>query len=211
MLTLVVDTGLGNLYSVEKAVETAARMTGQPHHRIERSSDLDRISRADRLIVPGQGGFRDLSLRLASGLGEVLLDQLKRGTPYFGICLGLQILFESSQEAPGHAGLGWFRGEVRELEGGPEVKIPHMGWNSLDFHGEPHPVLQAAGGPGTWFYFVHSFHAVPTEPGVCIATVGHGSNQVTAAVARDHVLATQFHPEKSQRGGLALLTEFLKR
>jgi glutamine amidotransferase len=134
---------------------------------------------------------------------------MRSGTPYLGICLGLQMLFESSEEAPGACGFGWFKGAVRKLSGGPGVKIPHMGWNSLTLQSGGHALLEAAGGAGTYVYFVHSFHAVASEPDVVKATVQHGDNVVTAAVARDNVIATQFHPEKSQAAGQGLLRRFL--
>ena len=203
---VVVDIGLGNLRSVAKALETAGREYGvQP----VRSSDPEVVRRADAIVVPGQSGFDGFMSALGPALFEVLLERLKAGTPYLGICLGLQILFESSEEAPGVAGFGWFKGSVDKLVGGSDIKIPHMGWNALELKSGGHALLQAAGGPNTYVYFVHSFHAVPSEPGVVKATVQHGSNVVTAAVSRDNVMATQFHPEKSQGAGIALLRRFL--
>lgn len=200
---VIVDVGMGNLHSVTKAVEVAAR---DQSIEVVRSKDPDLVRRADRLVVPGQGGFGELSRRFAGGLSEAILERLRAGTPYFGICLGLQILFEQSEEAPGAAGFGWFRGSVRRLTGGPDIKIPHMGWNQLELRGAPHACLDQ----DEWFYFVHSFHAVPEEPEVLRAVASYGPNVVTAAVARDQVLATQFHPEKSQNAGLSLLTRFLR-
>jgi imidazole glycerol-phosphate synthase subunit HisH len=210
MLAVVVDTGLGNLRSVEKALENAARQGGLDQARIERTRDPERVRAADRLIVPGQGAFRDTAAALAGGLGEILLERLRAGVPYLGICMGLQVLFESSEEAPGVEGLGWFRGRVARLSGGPGIKIPHMGWNQLVCSAKPPDPIASAGGSGSWFYFVHSFHAVPSDRSVLAATVDYGSNVVTAAVAKDNVLATQFHPEKSQRAGLELLQAFLR-
>lgn len=203
---VVVDYGMGNLQSVVQALRAAAPEGTD----VVRSGTAEDVRSADRLVVPGQGGFRDAAARLAQdGLGESIREKMKSGTPYLGICLGLQILFESSEEAPGAEGFGWFKGAVKRLVGGPNVKIPHMGWNGLELQSGGHPLLDAAGGPETYVYFVHSFHAVPTEPGVVRATVQHGDNVVTAAVGRDNVVATQFHPEKSQAAGIALLRRFL--
>ncbi|HMJ16637.1 MAG TPA: imidazole glycerol phosphate synthase subunit HisH [Polyangiaceae bacterium] len=209
-LTVIVDIGIGNLRSVEKALDTAAREQGLDA-TIRRSSDPEELRRAARVVMPGQSGFRDCALALEqSGLREVLLAKIREGTPYLGICLGLQLLFEESDEAPGVAGLGFFRGRVARLEPAPGIKIPHMGWNQLELGNGGHPCLDAAGGQGTWVYFVHSYSAQPSDTSLLKATAGYGPNQVTAAIARDNVLATQFHPEKSQRAGLALLGAFLK-
>lgn len=199
---------MGNLQSVVQALRAAAPTDIE----VLRTNSPEDIRRADRLVVPGQGGFRDAATRLAQdGLGESVREKMKSGTPYLGICLGLQMLFESSEEAPGAVGFGWFKGAVQKLVGSPSIKIPHMGWNSLALRGGGHPLLDAAGGEGAYVYFVHSFHAVPTEAGVLRATVQHGDNQVTAAVGRDNVMATQFHPEKSQAAGQALLRHFLSQ
>ncbi len=205
-LVAVVDYGMGNLQSVVQALRAAA-----PEGAVVlRTHDPDDIRRAARIVVPGQGGFRDSAARLAqNGLGEAIVEKMRSGAPYLGICLGLQMLFESSEEAPGAVGFGWFKGEVKRLVGGEHVKIPHMGWNSLELTAGGHPLLTAAGGADAFVYFVHSYHAVPSEPGVVVATVRHGDNLVTAAVARDNVVATQFHPEKSQAAGIALLRRFL--
>jgi glutamine amidotransferase len=202
----VVDYGMGNLQSVVQALRAAAP-TGT---EIVRTSEPDLIRAADRLVVPGQGGFRDSAARLAeNGLGESILERMRAGTPYLGICLGLQMLFESSEEAPGAVGFGWFKGAVKKLIPSADIKIPHMGWNSLELTSGGHPLLDAAGGASAYVYFVHSFHAAATEPGVVKATVQHGPNVVTAAVSRDNVTATQFHPEKSQGAGQGLLRHFL--
>lgn len=203
---VVVDVGLGNLHSVAKALELAGREHGvQPL----RSADPDVVRRADAIVVPGQSSFDSFLNALGPALFEVLLEQLRAGTPYLGICLGMQILFESSEEAPGFQGLGWFKGSVKKLLGAPGIKIPHMGWNSLELRSGGHPALEAAGGNGEHVYFVHSFHAVASDPDLIKASVSYGPNSVTAAVARDHVLATQFHPEKSQAAGIRLLSSFL--
>jgi glutamine amidotransferase len=203
---VIVDVGLGNLHSVAKALEVAGR--DQRVH-ITRSADPDQVRRADAIVVPGQSGFAGYVNALGPALFEVLLERLRAGTPYLGICLGLQVLFESSEESPGVVGLGWFKGPVKKLLGAPGIKIPHMGWNALELRSGGHPLLDAVGGNGEHVYFVHSYHAVPSEPDVTKATVSYGPNAVTAAVARDHVFATQFHPEKSQAAGIHLLSSFL--
>jgi glutamine amidotransferase len=203
---VIVDVGLGNLHSVAKALELAGR---EHNVRITRSADADLVRRADAIVVPGQSSFAGYVGALGPALFEVLKEQLQAGKPYLGICLGLQVLFESSEESPGVAGLGWFKGPVRKLLGARGVKIPHMGWNALELRAGGHPLLDAAGGNGEHVYFVHSYHAVASEPGVTKATVSYGPNAVTAAVAQDHVFATQFHPEKSQAAGIRLLSSFL--
>jgi imidazole glycerol-phosphate synthase subunit HisH len=203
---VVVDVGLGNLRSVAKALQVAGR-----EHGVDpvRSSDPELVRRADAIVVPGQSNFDGFLRALGPDLFEVLLERLRAGTPYLGICLGLQILFESSEEAPGIKGLGWFKGSVQKLHGAPGIKIPHMGWNALELRAGGHRELTAAGGAGEHVYFVHSFHAVASDPALTCATVSYGPNTVTAAVSRDNVLATQFHPEKSQAAGIRLLSSFL--
>jgi len=208
MQVVIVDTGYGNLRSVERATQAAALELGSSI-QVTRSSDAAAIQGADSVIFPGQGAFLDCRKALSNELSSSILDKIKSGAPFLGICVGLQLLFEGSEEAPGCAGLGWFKGQVRRLDA-TGVKIPHMGWNQLEIQSGGHAALEAAGGDGAWVYFVHSFHALPSEAGVLKATVSYGKNQVTAAVARDNVLATQFHPEKSQHVGLSLLKEFLR-
>jgi len=215
----IVDMGIGNLRSVEKAIERAsdeARVAWQALI----TSDPDVVARADKVVVPGQGAFRDCAAALGpgpGGLGGAVRSQIDRGTPFLGICLGLQALFESSEESPGSAGLALFAGtNVRLPDGrrdevtGEALKIPHMGWNRIELSGDAHPYLVAAGGEGTYFYFTHSYHAVPGDLSLLAATARHGPMSITAAVARANVFASQFHPEKSQGAGLRLLAAFLK-
>jgi len=213
---VVVDVGIGNLRSVQKALERATRDARLAWQALI-TPDPDAIARADKVVVPGQGAFRDCAIALRSGVADALRAQITKGTPFYGICMGLQTLFRTSEEAPGYEGLGIFEGtNVRLPDGqrdpatGEAVKIPHMGWNAIQLRGEGHPYLQAAGGAGTHFYFVHSYHAVPTDPSLLVATVEHGPHTVTAAIARGNVFASQFHPEKSQAAGLAVLTAFLR-
>jgi len=207
MRVVVVDTGHANLTSVCKALEEAGQ--GLRGLSVERSRDPDVARNADKIVVPGQGGFHHCLEGIRAGVGDALLDAVRAGKPYLGICLGLQALFDSSEEARDVVGLGLLAGENVRLLDEPGIKIPHMGWNELELTEPRHPTLAAAFEVSRWFYFVHSFHAQPHDRSQIAATVSHGRNVVTAAVARDNVLATQFHPEKSQAGGIALLRHFL--
>jgi len=212
----IVDVGIGNLRSVQKAVEQAAQNAGI-RWKAAITSDPESIARADKVVVPGQGAFRDCATALAGGIAPAIRSQIARGTPFLGICLGLQSLFESSEEAPGYQGLALYRGtnvrladRQRDPLTGEPVKIPHMGWNEIELLAGGHPFLEAAGGEGTYFYFTHSYHAVPSDPSLLVARARHGPFSITAAIAKDNVFASQFHPEKSQAPGLALLTAFLR-
>lgn len=198
MKVVVADTGLGNVRSVVRALERA----GAP--AIELSGDPEIVRRADALVVPGQGAFRDCTRALGGGLGEAIREAIGRGAPYLGICLGLQILFASSEEAPGCEGLAIFPGRVARLAPAPGIKIPHVGWNVA----EPTRASWLVEKP-EHFYFVHSYVAPQGAEAACAETE-HGARFVSAAL-RDNVAAVQFHPEKSQRAGLALLERFLGR
>lgn len=207
MITLV-DLGMGNVRSVLSAI---ARATGSDE-AATLTSDPERIRKAERLVVPGQGHFGDGARALSGPLGEALKESVKRGAPYLGICLGLQLLFEESDEAPGLRGLGILPGAVRRLKDGQRIgdavrKIPHMGWNQVESTHplSAHPLIES----GAWYYFVHSFHAVPADPSHLVATADYGE-PVCAAVAQDNVFACQFHPEKSGQAGLELLRRFVK-
>ncbi|MCB9596287.1 MAG: imidazole glycerol phosphate synthase subunit HisH [Sandaracinaceae bacterium] len=199
---ILADTGMGNLRSVARALErVGAEVTVTP--------DPDAVRAAPRLVVPGQGGFGECAHALEAGLGDAVREHIASGRPYLGICLGMQILFEGSEEAPGARGLGVFAGTVDRLASAPDpddptrrLKIPHMGWNEVEGH---HPLLPAR----EWFYFVHSFCCVPTDHAVVVGEAEYGQ-AVCAAVARDNVFACQFHPEKSQHAGAALLGRFLE-
>jgi glutamine amidotransferase len=208
---VVCDVGLGNLRSVERALTHAAGGRGLD---VAITRDPAAIAAADRLVMPGQGGFGDCARGLEGALGDAVRGHVARGRPYLGICLGLQVLFGSSEEAPGCAGLGLLEGHVARLAGGTDattgapLKIPHVGWNAAD------PAAATGGARGllaaepAHFYFVHSYVVVPRDPGVVAATTEYGERFVSA-VAQGNVFACQFHPEKSQRAGLALLERFL--
>jgi glutamine amidotransferase len=217
----VVDAQTGNLRSVEKALRAVLDARGSAEAVVV-TADPDVVRRAARVVVPGQGAFGDCGRALSSEapLGRAILEVIEAGTPYLGICLGLQILFEESDEAPGTPGLGVLRGRVVRIPDGlPDgqggrLKVPHMGWNEVVPRRQPHPLLAAEGPalhPATArpYYFVHSFHAQPSEPLVVEATAGYGDLHLTAAVAVRNVFAVQFHPEKSQQAGLALLSAFV--
>jgi glutamine amidotransferase len=202
----VCDVGIGNLRSVQRALQEAA--TGR-QAEIDITRDPARIRGADRLVMPGQGGFGDCARALSGELGQAVLEHLRTQRPYLGICLGLQMLFERSEEAPGCPGLGVLKGTVVRLRGGIDavtggpLKIPHIGWNVA----EPTDNAGLLTRP-EHFYFVHSFVVVPRDKRIVAAETEYGERFVSA-VAYDNVFACQFHPEKSQRAGLALLERFL--
>jgi imidazole glycerol-phosphate synthase subunit HisH len=199
------DVGLGNLCSVARALERVGA-------EVVPTTDPDVVRRADRVVVPGQGAFRDCMDALAGPLGEAVLEAIRAGTPYLGICLGLQVLFEESDEHGRRAGLGLFAGRVRRFPAewrapdGRRLKVPHMGWNRVEVV-RPAPLL-AALPPDPWFYFVHSYYPEPADRGLVVAESEYGG-RFTVAVQRDNVFACQFHPEKSQATGLALLQAFV--
>jgi glutamine amidotransferase len=207
----VVDAGLGNLRSVAKALEATGTL--QP---VRVTSDPAVVRDAARVVVPGQGAFGDCASALGpeAPLGRAITDSIVAGKPYLGICLGMQVLFESSEESPGHPGLGIYRGHVRRLPAGKRdddgrlLKVPHIGWARVAVRGT-HPVLDVAAADN-WFYFVHSYHAQPKDETLIAAVSAFGNLPVTAAVARDNVVAVQYHPEKSQGAGLELLRQFVE-
>jgi len=209
----IVDVGLGNLRSVERALVRAAADSGASGITVAITRDTDAIARADKVVVPGQGAFRDCARALdgdGTGLGDAVRASIRSGKPYLGICLGMQVLFGSSEEAPGCGGLAIFEGEVTRLAdqapNGERLKIPHVGWNTADVRPGASPLLPSS---PTHFYFVHSFAVRPRDPALIAATTEYGTPFVSA-VAKDNVLAVQFHPEKSQAAGLALLTRFVR-
>jgi glutamine amidotransferase len=201
----VVDTGSGNLRSVEKALATAGG-------RATITSDPEVIARADKIVVPGQGAFGGCVAGLekdGGALRQVVLEAIRRGTPYLGICLGLQILFEGSEEDPTCRGLGVVPGKVVRFGVKPPLKVPHMGWNACARGPAADRSAMLRGTPeASWFYFVHSYFPAPTDARDVALEAEHGQ-RFCAAIARDNVVATQFHPEKSQHAGLSLLSRFI--
>jgi glutamine amidotransferase len=209
----VVDYGSGNLHSAVKALECAAQQAGASEE-IRLTSNPDEIARADRIVLPGVGAFGDCKrgLDAVPGLVDALTEAVqKKGRPFFGICVGMQLLAERGLEHGVTAGLGWIKGEVdRIAPADPALKIPHMGWNTLAPQ-KPHPLFDGIplGPQGLHAYFVHSYALKPADRDDLVAEADYGG-AIAAAVARDNVAGTQFHPEKSQRLGLALLANFLR-
>jgi glutamine amidotransferase len=215
MSTIVVDYGSGNLRSAAKAFERAASDAGIAT-TVTVSSDADSVRRADRIVLPGVGAFADCRRGLAAvpGMEEALEEAVRRkGRPFFGICVGMQLMAERGREFTVTEGLGWLSGEVVAIKpqpsklGEPDLKVPHMGWNELELHGA-HPVLAGLGN-GTHAYFVHSYAISGAARSDVLATAAYGG-PLTAIVARDNLIGTQFHPEKSQAAGLAMITNFLR-
>src|SRR5581483_138834 len=190
--------------------ERMAAATGVPGPVIV-TSRPDEVAAADRVVLPGQGAFADCRRGLAAidGLEEALTEAVvARGRPFFGICVGMQLMADCGREFETVAGLGWIPGEVVAIAPtDPALKIPHMGWNELRLHG-PHPVF-ANLEPGAHVYFVHSFEFRPARAADLVATADYGG-PVVAAVGRDNLIGTQFHPEKSQMTGLRLIANFLQ-
>jgi imidazole glycerol-phosphate synthase subunit HisH len=213
MTVAIVDYGSGNLHSAAKAFERAARTFDAPEP-IAVTSDPDRVWRADRVVLPGVGAFADCrrGLDAVDGMVQALNETIRvKARPFFGICVGMQLMAERGREYVVTDGLGWVPGEVDRIEPkDPALKIPHMGWNTLDTL-RPHPLLDgiATGPQGLHAYFVHSYHLNAADRDCLVAQADYGG-PVTAMVARDNCAGTQFHPEKSQRLGLALIANFLK-
>ena len=198
-MIVIIDYGMGNLRSVQKAFEAVG-------HAAEISSDPDRVRDAKKVILPGVGAFADAAAELRrTGLGDAFKDAANAGKPCLGVCLGLQLLFDVSEEDGRHEGLGLIRGRVVRFDPSPGIKIPHMGWNNLRVR-KPAPLL-AGLEPDPSVYFVHSYHAVPEDREVVAAEADH-PKPFTAMVWQDNLMACQFHPEKSQRVGLAMYANF---
>ncbi len=198
--TVIVDYGMANLRSVQKAFE-------QVGHAAIITSDPNRIAEASKLVLPGVGAFRDAISRLReTQLAEVITGHIKRGRPFLGICLGMQMLFTRDHEDGLHEGLNLFAGEVVRFPAIPGLKVPHMGWNTLKFTSPKCPLFaDLPVDPAV--YFVHSYYPNPVDQ-ACIAATADYPEPFTAAIWRDNVFATQFHPEKSQRVGMQMLKNF---
>jgi len=213
MNVAIVDYGSGNLHSAHKAFERAAREAGIAAS-IDVTSEPDAVAGADAIVLPGVGAFADCRRGLdgVAGMGEALEEAVRqRGRPFLGICVGMQLLAARGLEHETVEGLGWIRGDVAPIApGDATLKIPHMGWNNLDAR-RPHPLLEGVpiGDAGRHAYFVHSFQLYPADADDVVATADYGG-PVTAMVARDNIAGVQFHPEKSQALGLALIANFLR-
>jgi len=208
MSVAIVDYGSGNLRSAAKAFARVAGAKGNTSITV--SADPAVVAKADRIVLPGVGAFADCmdGLMRVGGMVEAVREAvIGRGRPFLGICVGMQLMASRGVEYGSHAGLDWIAGDVVRLQPrDPHLKVPHMGWNQLE--GDwTHPVL-AGISPGDHAYFVHSFQFVTADARHCLATVDHGG-PVTAAVGRDNLFGTQFHPEKSQAVGLRLIENFL--
>ncbi|MBK5198018.1 MAG: imidazole glycerol phosphate synthase subunit HisH [Methyloceanibacter sp.] len=213
MHVAIIDYGSGNLHSAAKAFERAAREEGSKL-AIKVTAEPSDVLAADRIVLPGVGAFADCKQGLVRipGMIEALEEAVQsHGTPFLGICVGLQLMAERGLEHGLTPGLGWIEGEVRAIA--PDdaaLKIPHMGWNTLRM-ARAHALFEGipTGEEGLNAYFVHSYHLVPSDRATLVATTDYGG-EITAFVARDNMAGSQFHPEKSQKLGLALIANFLK-
>ncbi len=210
---VIIDYGSGNLHSAAKALERAALDSGTPAS-IFVSQHTAAIAAADRIVLPGVGAYGDCKrgLEAVPGLLDTLEDVVRRkGRPFLGICVGMQLMSERGLEFQVTPGFGWIKGDVQAIRPrDTHLKIPHMGWNTLNV-AMAHPLLDgiATGPDGLHAYFVHSFHLAATEPRVVVAETDYGG-PVTAMIADGNIAGTQFHPEKSQTLGLKLLANFLR-
>jgi imidazole glycerol-phosphate synthase subunit HisH len=210
---LIINYGSGNLHSAAKAFERAARES-EADARIEVSADPSAVMTADRIVLPGVGAFADCraGVDAVPGLYEAIETAVrKKGRPFLGICVGMQLMAERGLEFRITPGFGWIKGDVKAIEpGDPALKIPHMGWNTLEVI-NPHPLLAGVptGPKGLHAYFVHSFHLVTQDRAAVVAEADYGG-PVTAMVGAGNIAGTQFHPEKSQTLGLRLISNFLK-
>ena len=201
----VIDNGICNLRSVTKAVEAVGGAM-----RIVRTPAEVAAARPAGLVLPGVGALRDCVAALrAAGLDATVRDWIAADRPFLGVCLGMQALFEDSEEGGGVTGLGVFPGRVVRFRRPPEFKIPHMGWNTVRFVQRGTPLQTDLSDDGESFYFVHSYYCAPADPSLVLAECDYGG-AFTAAIARGRVFATQFHPEKSQAKGLRIYRNFVR-
>ena len=213
MRVAIIDYGSGNLRSATKAFERAAREAGI-EAQIDLTADADRVHTADRIVLPGVGAYADCAagLRAVDGMWEAVEDvAIAKGRPFLGICVGMQLMSERGLEKTVTKGFGWIAGDVKEITpADPALKIPQIGWNTIELRRQ-HPLFAGipTGPDGLHAYFVHSYHLDARKPDEVLAVADYGG-PVTATVARDNLVGTQFHPEKSQALGLALITNFLK-
>ncbi|NUH64877.1 imidazole glycerol phosphate synthase subunit HisH [Sulfitobacter sp. S0837] len=208
MLTAIIDYESGNLHSAHKAFERMARESGAGDVIV--TADADVVSRADRLVLPGDGAFPACmaALKGAGGLYDAMVEAVEeKGRPFLGICVGMQLMASMGREYQDTPGLGWIDGEVTQITpADPKLKVPHMGWNDLVIDHD-HAVF-AGLETGDHTYFVHSYHMAVSDPAERLAHVDYGG-EVTAVIGRDTMLGMQFHPEKSQTTGLRLISNFL--
>jgi glutamine amidotransferase len=205
----IIDYGAGNLFSVQAAFE---RLVSCAEAEIFITDDAARLRDASHIVLPGVGAFADClhALQHCNGMIAALERAVfTHSIPFLGICVGMQLLCEKGYEGGTHSGLGWIEGDIVPLTPDPEqsIRIPHMGWNSLSIH-QPHPLLENIS-IGDDVYFVHSYHAQLTHAHHAIATTHYGQS-IVAALAKDNIMGTQFHPEKSHRTGEAILANFVK-
>ena len=198
----IIDYGVGNLFSVKKAFLTLGA-------NVCVTNNVELINAADKIVLPGVGAFGNCINQLySSGLHEIIIQKVQQNTPVLGICVGLQLLFEWSEESPESKGLGLLQGHIKKIT--TAHKIPHVGWNALYIKSAPnginlfHNIKQ-----GSYVYFVHSYHAQPADTGLITCTTNYGED-ITASITKNNVCATQFHPEKSGEIGLQILSNFIQ-
>ncbi|MFJ6324624.1 MULTISPECIES: imidazole glycerol phosphate synthase subunit HisH [unclassified Rhizobium] len=213
MRVAIIDYGSGNLRSATKAFERAAREAGIDAE-IDLTDDAERVATADRIVLPGVGAYADCrrGLDAVPGMAEAVIDVVEhKARPFLGICVGMQLMSSRGLEKTVTQGFGWIKGDVKEMTpSDPSLKIPQIGWNTLDLR-HPHALFDgiATGPDGLHAYFVHSYHLAAEHGDDVIATTSYGGS-MTAFVGRDNIAGAQFHPEKSQKLGLALIANFLR-